>query len=110
MKLSLFFKNCGTCIGEPIPLQVAQGFFKHNAIIPIFLVNTVDMLGSSRHKGGNGIIMVSIPIQMSHTNPLCLRPLVLEITRYNTVRNSNIELGVPVVPLPCLMEVNNLKT
>ena len=56
------------------------------------------------------IIPESIPIQMSHTNPLCLRLLVWEITRYNTARNSNIELGVPVVPLPCLMEVNNLET
>ena len=56
------------------------------------------------------IILESIPIQMSHTNPLCLRPLVLEITRYKSARKSNIELGVPVVPLPCLMEVNNLKT
>ena len=34
----------------------------------------------------------------------------MEITRHNTARNSNIELGLPVVPLPCLMEVNNLKT
>ena len=50
MKLSLFFKNCCTCFGEPIPLQVSQDFFNDNAIILIFLVNAVDMLGSSRHK------------------------------------------------------------